>query len=56
MMEDYDKAIAPLEKALSITPQNSGILYALGKYIVSWKPKIKRWICAKSDRARSKQC
>ena len=31
MMEDYDKAIAPLEKALSITPKNSGVLYALGK-------------------------
>ncbi|WP_052354176.1 tetratricopeptide repeat protein [Flectobacillus major] len=30
MMEDYAKAITPLEKALAITPKNSGVLYEIG--------------------------
>jgi tetratricopeptide (TPR) repeat protein len=41
MMEDYEKAIAPYEKALEITPDNAGILFSLSNTYLRLKNEDK---------------
>ena len=40
MMEDYEKAIPPFQKALEITPNNGGIFYALSNNYQKLKDEI----------------